>query len=137
MTISELARRAGVKVSTVRFYERRGVLPPPERSGNGYRTYSPQDVARVRFLRRGQELGFTLAELAELAALAGGGRHDVVAAEVQEVGTAKLAEIDARLDDLRRVRTALQELLDDPCAGPRTPCPVVAALAGDAAVPVG
>ena len=69
MLISELADRSGVKTSTVRFYERRGLLPEPARSTGGYREYADSDVALVRFLQRGQGLGFTLAELDELTSV--------------------------------------------------------------------
>ena len=70
--ISELAAHAGVKVSTIRFYERAGLLPAVKRGANGYREYDEDDARHVRFLRRGQELGFTLTELSAFAALTGG-----------------------------------------------------------------
>lgn len=131
MRIAELARRSGAKVSTVRFYERRKLLPVPLRSSNGYRLYDAQDVRRVRFLRRGQELGFTLNELAEFVALSDRSREGVVlAGEVRERGAAKVVEIDARVEDLRRMREALVGVLEAPCVDPGAPCPVVAALAG-------
>ncbi len=132
MRIAELARRAGAKVSTVRFYERRELLPAPLRSPNGYRLYDAQDVRRVRFLRRGQELGFTLAELAEFVALSDRSRGGVVlSGQVKERGAAKVAEIDGRIEDLRRMREALVGVLEQECAEPQTPCPVVAALADE------
>jgi MerR family mercuric resistance operon transcriptional regulator len=132
MRIAELARRAGTKVSTVRFYERRELLPAPLRSPNGYRVYDAQDVRRVRFLRRGQELGFTLNELAEFVALSDRSRDGVVlSGEVRERGAAKVTEIDERIEDLRRIREALVGVLGAPCVDPGTPCPVVAALAGE------
>lgn len=119
-------------MSTVRFYERRGLLPAPLRSPNGYRVYDAQDVRRVRFLRRGQDLGFTLSELAEFVALSDRSREGVVpVGEVRERGAAKVAEIDGRIEDLRRMREALVGVLQAPCVEPGTPCPVVAALAGE------
>ena len=132
MRIAELGRRAGVKVSTVRFYERRELLPAPLRSLNGYRVYDAQDVRRVRFLRRGQELGFSLSELAEFVALSDRSRDGVVlSGQVRERGSAKVAEIDERIEDLRRMREALVGVLQEQCVEPGTPCPVVAALAGE------
>ena len=132
MQIAELAHQAQVKVSTVRFYERRGLLPAPQRSANGYRVYDAEDVRRVRFLRRGQDLGFALTELAEFVVLSDRSRGGIVlTGEVADRGVAKLAEIDGRIEDLRRMRAALSGLLDAQCVEPDAPCPVVAALAGD------
>ncbi len=132
MTISELADRAGVKVSTVRYYERRGLLPTPDRSPGGYRLYDEEDVRRVRFLRRGQGLGFTLAELATFVAVSDRARTGTVTAgEVAEIGAAKLDEIDHRIADLHRMRDALDDLLSAPGFDPHAPCPVVAALASE------
>lgn len=129
MLIAELAASAGVKVSTVRFYERRGLLPSPARTPNGYRAYDAEDVRRVRFLRRGQDLGFGLAELAEVLALSGRVRDGLVPGEeVVRRSGAKLDEISARIADLERMRAALLGLLADPCPEPGSPCPVVAAL---------
>lgn len=129
MNISELAARAGVKVSTVRFYERRGLLPLPTRSAGGYREFPDEDVARVRFLRRGQQLGFSLAELGELTALSG--QRVLMTGDVARLGRAKLAEIDERIADLARVRSALAGLLEQQCIDPDAACPVVGALGGD------
>jgi len=69
LTIGQLAQDAQVKVDTVRYYERRGLIPKPPRGKSGYRQYSPDDVARIQFIRRAQELGFTLNEIGELLAL--------------------------------------------------------------------
>jgi DNA-binding transcriptional MerR regulator len=127
MTIGELARAAGVRISTLRFYERRGMVRASTRSRAGYRCYVDADVDRVRFVKRGQELGFTLAELAALLALTSAAplsRNDVA-----RVGAMKLAEIDARIADLRRMRGAVQGLLDAPCIDLTAPCPIIAALA--------
>lgn len=129
MNISELAARAGVKVSTVRFYERRGLLPAPSRTSGGYREFPDDEVARVRFLRRGQQLGFSLAELGELTALSG--QEVLLTGDIARVGQAKLAEIDERIADLTRVRGALAGLLDQQCIDPDAACPLVGALGGE------
>ncbi|WP_432513619.1 MerR family transcriptional regulator [Kineococcus sp. SYSU DK001] len=131
MRTSELARAAAIPVSTLRFYERRGVLPAPGRDPNGYRSWTEEDVRTVRFLRRGQELGFTLAELSTFSAVSAQTRATgVVAADVAEQAFAKLAEIDARIADLVRTREAIAGLLAARCLDPGAACPVVEALAG-------
>jgi len=134
--ISELAGRSGVKTSTVRFYERRGLLPEPARSSGGYREYADEDVDLVRFLQRGQDLGFTLAELDELTALtrdrgARAGGRMVLSGEIAARGVQKLAEIDTRIQDLARMRAALADLLLAQCIEPDVPCPIIGALAYD------
>jgi MerR family transcriptional regulator, copper efflux regulator len=128
MMIGELARSAGVPVSTVRFYERRGLVAPAERSAAGYRHFDVDDATRVRFLKRAQELGFTLAELGTMLQLSR--QRGVLRGEVELAARAKLDEIDARIADLERVRGAIASLLDVDCPGPDEPCPVVAALTG-------
>ncbi len=129
MRITELARRAGVKSSTVRYYERSGLLAEPARTHGGYRDYDDDAVTTLRFLRRGQELGFTLAELAAFTALSAAVRGgEVSRVEVDAVARAKLREIDARIEDLHRTRDALAGLLDAECLDPDAACPVVAAL---------
>ena len=101
MSIGELARFAGVPISTLRFYERRGLLRPASRSQKGYRRYVERDVALVRFLRRAQELGFRLSELEELLQLSEG--RELARDAMERIGRSKLAEIETRIDDLRRV----------------------------------
>ncbi|HEX4189936.1 MAG TPA: MerR family transcriptional regulator [Marmoricola sp.] len=130
MLISELASASGVKVSTIRFYERRGILGPPSRTESGYRAYAGDDVSRVRYLKRGQELGFTLAELAALLGISRSA--EPLSGEIAELGRAKLDEIGQRIDDLLRVRTALAGLLEAQCLEPDVPCPIVGALATSA-----
>ena len=126
MTIGQLARAAGVPVSTVRFYERRKLILPAARSAASYRYYDADHVQRVRFIRRAQELGFGLAEI---GLLLGFSRARVRRAELDRVGGRKLAELDARIADLRRVQRALRGLLAAPCFDPDAPCPIIAALA--------
>jgi MerR family mercuric resistance operon transcriptional regulator len=127
MTIGELARRAGVKISTLRFYERQGLLAPARRTHGGYREFDEYDVARVRYLKRGQQLGFTLAELGAMSSLSDG--RVVLTGEVADLGRRKLVDIQERIDDLVRVQSALSELLAAQCIEPDTECPIIAALA--------
>ena len=128
MLISELAAAGGVKVSSIRFYERRGLVAAPQRTSGGYREYDDDDVARVRYLKRGQELGFTLAELGALLEVTG--VAGPLSGEITALGRAKLVEIDQRIADLVRMRGALSELLAAQCVEPDVPCPVIGALAG-------
>jgi MerR family mercuric resistance operon transcriptional regulator len=129
MTIGELARAAGVPISTLRFYERRGLLLPADRTAGGYRRYRPDDAARVRFLRRAQALGFSLAECAALLQFSRA--TTVRRADLSTVGTRKLAELDERISDLKRVRQALVGLMKQPCLDLAAPCPIIGALGDD------
>jgi len=128
MRIGEFARKAGVNVQTVRYYERRGLLPEPERRESGYREYSPDCLERLQFIRRSQELGFTLSEIEELLAL----RTDphTTAADVKARAEAKVADIEAKIQDLRQIQHALEHLAGQ-CRGGRGPtgdCPLLAAM---------
>ena len=108
LTIGEVARQAGVGVETVRFYERQGILKRPPRSASGYRQFEPEVVARIRFVRRAKELGFTLSEIKELLSL----RVDLKAncAEVCRRADRKAAEIESKIRELRRMQRALKRL---------------------------
>lgn len=129
LTIGEVARRAGVGVETVRFYERQGLLEEPERRASGYRQYDGEAVDVLRFIRRAKELGFTLKEIKGLLGL----RLDASAtrAEVREQARAKVADIEARIADLQRMRDVLQKLVRK-CHGDgaASGCPILEALQG-------
>jgi DNA-binding transcriptional MerR regulator len=105
-TIGRLADAAGVHVETVRYYERRGLLEPPERTPSGYRQYTADDLWRLQFIGRGKQLGFTLAELTDLL------RAARTAEDVLAAARAKLAEIEQRQQELARVRCRLEHLAD-------------------------
>lgn len=122
MLIGDVAAAAGVEVSTVRFYERRGLLRPVGRTGGNYRRYAADAPTTVRFVRRAQRLGFTLAEIAAVLAL--GTAPDGV---LRELLAAKRADIDERIADLQRMRAAV-DLLAQRGVDPDAPCPVVASL---------
>lgn len=126
LTITRLAREAGVKTSTVRFYERRGLVRP-KRQANGYRSFSTDDVRRLQFIRRAAGLGFTLAEI-QLALRASdrGGFDD---AGLRALAAGKVRELEQQLADLERVRAGLQQLLRRRRTRPGTPCPLLEALA--------
>jgi DNA-binding transcriptional MerR regulator len=107
LTISKLAAAEGVGVETVRFYQRRGLLPRPERQGTGYREYSEADRDRLVFIRRARRLGFTLAEISELV----GPAEANSAAEIALAAQAKLADVDQQVRDLELLRCRLRRLL--------------------------
>lgn len=125
--IGELARRANVGVETVRFYERQGLLEEPERKASGYRRYEEDTVDVLKFIRRAKELGFTLKEIGHLLAL----RNDSAAsrAEVRESAKEKVAEIDAKIADLQKMRDSLQALVER-CDGHGSVdgCPILDAM---------
>src|SRR5579875_3480561 len=95
MRSSELAEEAGVNVETLRYYERRGLLPEPERLDSGYRAWGPEAVGIVRFVKRAQRLGFTLREIDSLLELAAGGPESCDAA--RSLANKKIAELDQKL----------------------------------------
>lgn len=106
MTVSKLARQAGVNLETVRFYEKQRLLPKPERTSGGHRLYSEDDVGRLRFIQRAKSVGFTLKEISVLARL----REDDPAEsceDAMELARRKVTEIDAKIRDLQEMRKAL------------------------------
>lgn len=130
LSIGALARQAGVAPGTLRYYERVGLLPAPRRTASGYRSYAPDTARRLRFIRRAQALGFSLDEVAALLALSDdpGGE----AAEVRRITREKIADLEARIRDLERMKRGLETLAAH-CSGrgPSTECPILAALNDD------
>jgi MerR family mercuric resistance operon transcriptional regulator len=130
LTIGRLARVGGVNLETVRYYEREGLLPKPPRSASGYRIFPADAARRLRFIKRAQELGFSLSEIRELLSLRmkPGGRHDVVRSRAG----AKIVEIDEKIHTLQRMKNALRTLTDqcEACA-PNAACPILASLEDD------
>ncbi len=127
LTIGKIARDAGVGVETVRFYEREGLLEHPTRLGSGYRVYEPDAVDRLRFIKQAQRLGFTLREIKELFAL----KLDPAAtrSQIRERAEAKIADIDQRIGELKRMKKALAPLILA-CDGKGTleGCPILDAI---------
>lgn len=127
LKIGQAAKEAGVNVDTVRYYERRGLLPSPQRKESGYRQYMGDTVKRIRFIKHAQELGFSLNEIAELLSL----KLDPVAAcsDVKKKAERKIAEIEEKLEMLRKMREALGCLVEM-CEENREAgeCPILEAL---------
>jgi MerR family mercuric resistance operon transcriptional regulator len=124
-----LARRAGVSVETLRFYEREGLLPEPPRRGSGYREYPVASVGLIRFIKRAQELGFSLREVRELLALRV--QPGTTCADVRHKAQAKVSEVRQKIADLKAIERALQKLTAT-CSGegPLSECPILECLDG-------
>jgi MerR family copper efflux transcriptional regulator len=123
--IGQLAKRGGVGIDTVRYYERNGLLTPRTRLASGYRRYGELELARLRFIRRAQALGFTLKEVKELLSLSA--QRDV--ARVKRSAQAKLLDVETRMAALQRVRDGLAKLIDAcPGHGRAADCPILQAL---------
>ena len=130
MKIGTLAKRADVAIDTVRYYERQGLLPAPVRLASGYRDYEDADVARLRFIRRAKALGFTLGEIHDLLHLSE--RREADMAGMKSAAIQKLADVDAKLAELQRIRKGLTDLVAScPGHGALEHCPILDALAGD------
>jgi MerR family mercuric resistance operon transcriptional regulator len=127
-TIGRLAGEAGVNVETIRYYQRRGLMPEPARPSQGHRRYGADAVRRVRFIRRAKVLGFTLEEIAGLLAL----DEARACAETRGLAAHKLQVIEDKLADLRAMRKALKALVRE-CDrdATRGACPIIHALAVD------
>lgn len=131
LRIGDVATQAGVNIQTLRYYERRGILEEPDRTRSGYRKYPPETIRVIRFIKRAQELGFTLGEIADLLRL----REDRTRRrkDVRSLAEAKIKDIDEKVRRLRAMRRALGILLDS-CMCDGTPeCPILEALDDDVA----
>ena len=111
LTIGRTARLAKVGIPTIRFYERAGLLPKPTRSASNYRIYPDETVTRIRFIRRAQQLGFTLKEVKELLGLRASSR--TTCAEVRSRAHAKITDIESRIRSLRRMSRGLAKLAEE------------------------
>jgi MerR family transcriptional regulator, mercuric resistance operon regulatory protein len=127
MRTGQVAEQAGVNVQTLRYYERRGLLPEPARRESGYRVYGPDAVHTVRFIKRAQELGFGLSDAESLLGLAAGGPESCDAA--RDLADEKIAELDRRISDLVAMRESLGRLAAT-CAKPRAQreCPLLQSI---------
>jgi len=133
MSIGQVAAAAAVNIQTVRYYERRGLLSPARRTPSGYRQYNEDAVARLRFIRHAQELGFSLKEIDELLALRvrRGSACDAVERKTRQ----KIDLVEQRIRDLERIKRTLQKLADACAARELTQeCPILEALEDRAVV---
>lgn len=125
----ELAQQAGVNIETLRFYERQRLLPEPPRSESNYRLYPADAVRRVRFIKRAQELGFSLSEIEELLSLRASPKAKC--ADVRGRAETKIADIDEKIRSLQTMKKALNNLVAQ-CSGQQaaTQCPILDAMDG-------
>ena len=128
LTIGRLARAAGVGVETVRYYQRRQLLPVPPAGDGTFRTYPPETVDRLRFIRRAQQLGFSLDEIATLLRLEDGRDRETIRA----IAADKRASIHEKIADLQRMEAVLAQLVCECEAATKAdPCPIIAAFSDD------
>jgi len=127
LTIGRLAKQAGVNLETVRYYERRGLLPKPPRSASGYRLFPSDAARRLRFIRRAQELGFSLKEIRELLSLRV--LRNTTSRDIRARAEAKIADIEAKICSLGSMKKILRKLTGvcNGCA-PLAKCPILESL---------
>ncbi len=124
MTIGKLAQKAGVRVDTIRFYEKIGLIETPMRTQSGYRMYSESDVRRIRFIRKAKELGFTLREIKELLELKMA--PGTTCAHIRRRAQVKIEDIEVKIEALQKLKRALEKLIET-ChgIGPVSDCPIL------------
>jgi MerR family mercuric resistance operon transcriptional regulator len=126
LSIGELSRLTDVNIETIRYYERAGIMPPPPRTEGGRRMYAQDHLKRLTFVRRSRELGFSLDEVRALLGLVGG--RTLTCAEVRNMARGHIAQIQQRVNDLKKLERALTDLVDR-CHGKKVPeCPLLDTL---------
>ena len=127
LTIGKAAEQGGVNVQTIRYYERRGLLPKPARTASGYRKYSDEAIRRLRFIRQAQALGFSLSEIEELLSLRM--QPGTTCGDIRQRARQKIATVNTKMDELQRIKDALGKLAKA-CRGkgPTSECPILEAL---------
>lgn len=123
VTIGNLAKATGVKLETIRYYERIGLMPTPARASSGFRNYGPEHTTRLTFIRRGREIGFTIADIRALLNLAVPG--EVSCAEVRNLAYAHLDAVRAKLADLGRLEVILADTVARCSGAHAAACPVL------------
>ncbi len=132
MNVGEAARRAGLPAKTIRYYEEIGLIRP-ERTGNGYRAYSGDDIHRLAFLKRARGLGFSIDDCRQLMALYRD--RSRASADVRQIAAAHVAAIEEKLRELQAMRATLQKLVHA-CHGDERPeCPILEEMAGETDTP--
>ena len=129
MTIGQVAKQTAVGIETIRFYERQGLIEEPPRRDSGYRQYSEDVIARIEFIKRAKELGFSLKEIHELFSLRVD--HDTSCGDVRNRAEAKIVDTQEKIRELQRIKKALTKLATA-CTGrgPTSECPILDALEG-------
>ena len=124
LKIGQVAERGGVNLQTIRYYEREGLLPEPPRLQSGYRMFPENTVRRVHFIKRAQDLGFTLSEIKELLVLRIDGKRN--RADVRSLAQAKIDDIEEKIRTLKKMKRVLSELTER-CSecGPSSECPIL------------
>ena len=127
MTTSQLARESNVNLETIRYYERRGLIPKPPRNASGYRQYSQEDIARTKFIKRAQALGFSLKEISEILSLRM--EPGTTCGDIKAKVEAKIEDVEQKIEDLQQMRQALLKLVSK-CTGkgPVGLCPILEML---------
>jgi MerR family transcriptional regulator, mercuric resistance operon regulatory protein len=126
LSIGELSKRTGCNIETIRYYEKIGLLPPPARSGGGHRVFRLDHLRRLNFVRRARVLGFTLDAVRALLALADGRQRSC--AQVRSLTERHLAEIRAKIADLKAMERVLRDTVKLCADGTRPDCPIIEAL---------
>jgi Hg(II)-responsive transcriptional regulator len=124
LRIGEVAKRGGVNLQTIRYYEREGLLPKPPRLASGYRVFPESVVRRVHFIKRAQELGFSLSKIRDLLSICAD--SEAGAQDVRERAGAKISDIEAKIRSLQAMKDALAALAETcPGCGPASDCPIL------------
>ena len=126
ITIGHLARQAGINIETIRYYQRRGLIATPRKPLGGIRRYTAETLARLGFIKRAQELGFSLREIAELLKLGDGSCK-----QTRALAEHRLTDIEKRIRDLESMRVTLAKLICTCREGNQPPCPIIASLEHD------
>ncbi|MEX0721571.1 MAG: MerR family transcriptional regulator [Balneolaceae bacterium] len=128
--IGKTAELSGVNKETVRYYEKRGLIPKPDRRRSGYRIFTKRHIRQIKFIKRAQELGFTLSEIKELLELRLS--NGTTCSEIKNEAQQKHQDVLEKIEDLQRIKNTLIDLIDS-CdgEGPKDACPILKALEGD------
>ncbi len=127
LTIGKLSHATGVKVETIRYYERAGLIAPPARTGGNYRSYAHDDLERLRFIRRTRDLGFTLEEVRAMLDLAA--QRGRSCGSIDEMATRHLEEVDRKIADLQGLRRELSAVISSCAGGTIEDCRILEAFA--------
>ncbi len=123
MNIGQTAKASGVSAKMIRYYEQTGLIPPANRRESGYRHYSASDVHMLRFIRRGRDLGFPVAQINELLSLWRDKSRQ--SADVKRIATAHMTELREKIDSLEQIATTLQSLIEGCSGNDRPDCPIL------------